>query len=230
MNKKVKVFSFVLSFVMIVLLSVGTTLALLTDTTDSVKNTFTATTDLLENEETFVIQEHTVDANFKNTETIAVDTDSDGVYVEYNGLFPGITIDKDPTILVGTLEASAYLYVVIDQTNMSAADDADLFSWAIADTWMQLGTSGSETLYVLKDGTAAKALVAGTNPTSAGGFGILANDQISVKNYTNTVDSALTDASMTFSAYLVQAFGVDASDAAKALAAYNSAFTADFAA
>ena len=153
-SKKVKIFSFVLSFVMIVLLSVGTTLALLTDTTDPVKNTFTATTKLLVDSQTFKIQEHTVDANFKNTNELAT-PDGDGVYVKYNGLFPGITIEKDPTIMVGALEASAYLYVVIDQTNMSAEDDAevDLFSWDIADTGMELGTNGTKTLYVLKFGS-----------------------------------------------------------------------------
>lgn len=222
MNKKTKVFSFVLSIIMILVLSIGTTLALLTKETTPVKNTFTAVTDLLADGGNFEIQEHKVDADFKlltGDENLAT-PDQNGAYVEYNGLFPGTVVDKDPTVKLSKLAAGAYLYVVIEQSNMSAEKDGDLFNWSVSADWTKLGTAGNnQTLYVLKGGDGARALTAGDYS-----FEILDENKVNVENYASTVNNSLTSGYMTFKAYLVQSYGVTANTAGTALDVFNDTF------
>ena len=224
MNKKTKVFSFVLSIIMILVLSIGTTLALLTSETTPVKNTFTAVTDLLADDSTFKIQEHKVNANFELTGDLAT-PDQNGAYVTYNGLFPGTEVSKDPTVKLSKLAAGAYLYVVIDQNNMSAGeDDGDLFNWSVNSAWTKLGTAGNQTLYVLKDGDGALALTAGDDNDYS--FEILGGNKVYVENYgtLEEEDKDLTSGYMTFKAYLVQSYGVTANTAQTALTVFNDTF------
>ena len=85
-------------------ISIGGTLAWLTDSTDTVKNTFTPT-----------------DINVEISETGATDTDGDKTFEKSFEMVPGATIAKDPKVTVKANSQACYVFVQIDKsTNFDA--------------------------------------------------------------------------------------------------------------
>ena len=106
----------VLSLMMVLAVAaVGGTIAWLTDTTETVTNTFT-----------------TSDIDITLTETGV--TSSDGAMVNSYKMVPGYTITKDPTVHVLANSEKCYLFVKVEKsTNFNS-----FLSYTMADGWTEL--------------------------------------------------------------------------------------------
>ena len=109
----------ILAVVLIVGISVGGTLAWLTDTTESVTNTFTVG-----------------DINITLTETGAMDNAKNYTFV------PGDKLAKDPIVTVTAGSESCYLFVKVKDVNntLPTTDSAEkIIDWSIASGWTAVG-------------------------------------------------------------------------------------------
>ena len=111
----------VLSLMMVlVLAAVGGTIAWLTDTSDTVTNTFT-----------------TSDIDISLTETGA--TGSNGALANSYKMVPGYTITKDPTVTVNANSEKCYLFVKLEKSD----NFGSFLTYTMADGWNELtGVTG----------------------------------------------------------------------------------------
>ena len=132
MKKKI---TLVVSLLLVMALSIGGTLAFLTDKTEAIENTFTV-------------------GNIEITLAESVDTDKDGK-ASFK-IVPGATDDKDPTITVVEESEKCYVYALIENNlviNKEVVATTDLKS---AD-WTAIGKTDNKTLYRYKEVVDASA-------------------------------------------------------------------------
>ena len=101
----------IVSLVLITCIAIGGTIAWLTDTTNSIKNTFTV---------------GKVDIEL----TEATPSENDNRELQ---MVPGSTVTKDPKITVDASSENCYVYVKIVENNTT-----DYLTWTIADGWTAL--------------------------------------------------------------------------------------------
>lgn len=105
MNKFTKILLTALCLVLVVALSVGGTLAWLTDNTETVTNTFTV------GDINITLVEHAY--NTENTSEITTTVSNENTYK----MIPGTTYAKDPTVTVKANSEKCYLFVKLEQVN-----------------------------------------------------------------------------------------------------------------
>lgn len=105
MNKFTKILLTALCLVLVVALSVGGTLAWLTDNTDTVTNTFTV------GDINITLVEHAYDT--ADTSTITTTVSNTNSYK----MIPGTTYAKDPTVTVKANSEKCYLFVKFEAVN-----------------------------------------------------------------------------------------------------------------
>ena len=228
MKKRNKRIALIVSLVFVVALSVSFTAAYLTAQTDTVTNTFTATTSLIKADGAFTLTET---KNYKmGTEGFELDgVAKTNTGVNYTGVLPGMKIAKDPMVSID-LATAGHIFLKVESTNMTAEDDyandGDLYNWTIANGWELVektasGNGKTYYLYVMRNvsGVDGEGRLVTTN------IPVLEGNQVEVANYdVEDADLAEQGASLKFSAYAIQVFGVDVSDEAKALDVFTDNF------
>ena len=122
----------IVSLVLIACIAIGGTIAWLTDTTNSVENTFTV---------------GKVDIDL--TETKPTNNTAK--------MIPGSTIDKDPKITVAADSEDCYVFVKIVETNnvLTSESTKKFINWTVASGWTQGdGSSIPSNVWYRADGTA----------------------------------------------------------------------------
>ena len=176
--------------------SIGGTVAWLTAKTDSVGNTFTYGNINIE------LYEHKY-----NPSTNQLDTDTKVTADDPNDdykIIPGKNLPKDPTVEVKAGSEACWLFVKIDKANWPAFTEADgttkKIAYSVATGWTAL--EGQNGVYYREVG----AVTADTT------FKVLANDQVTVsENLTKGDLSTITTTNkpkLTFTAYAVQKDGI----------------------
>lgn len=204
MKKKIAV---AVSLLLVVALSVGGTIAWLTDTSDTVVNTFTI---------------GKVDIDL--TESGATQGTTTGPLAkEYSGILPGASYAKDPTVSVDKDSEACWLFVKIEESTdnawTSGADSGKYVNYtvknlvtgdAVEGSWKLLaGTNNVYYMPVAKaaaDATQDKAfqVLAGTDSNDANGNS-MANGKVTIDGEHYTAENAKNlNLSLTFTAYAVQ--------------------------
>lgn len=139
MKKKL---TLVVSLLLVMALSIGGTLAYLTDKTDAIENTFTVG-----------------NVTIELTETFNTDTDGENGNDAWTGkIVPGATVDKDPTITVVEGSEKCYVYALIEN-NLVIDEEVVATTNLVGTDWIAIGTSENKILYRYKeivDASAAK--------------------------------------------------------------------------
>ena len=120
MKKKIAV---AVSLLLVLALSIGGTIAWLTDTSDTVVNTFTVGKVELKLEETGANKDGTT-----------------GSFKKDYAIVPGATLAKDPTITVSANSEKCYVFVRITEANNSITVESakqDIVQWNILSGWNQ---------------------------------------------------------------------------------------------
>ena len=200
MQKK-KVLLGILALVLVAAISVGGTLAWMTDTTGVVQNTFTS---------------GKVDIDLKEHELIKdgvgaftkVDTSKETVSNEGYKLIPGREAQKDPfvKVLTGSEDCFIYIEVVEENNTLEEGKEGKIVQWEAAQGWTLLtGKTGKNdgAVYYYNTKQAAGATVK-----------FLANDKVTINpNFEKLADETKAPV-LKFYAYAVQAEGMsDAADA-----------------
>lgn len=196
---KKKTIAVVLALVLVICCAVGGVLAWLTDTTDSIKNTFT-------------VGKVDITLDEKKTDVYGVPVEPTERVTDGNAykLIPGHTYTKDPTVTVVGGSEKCYLFVKVDAVN------AELITYTVdigAEKWQQL--SGVDGVYY--------RVVDAKDANQP--FPVLTGNQFSVKENTTAAEladiTAENPSSLTFTAYAVQAEGFDSAAAAWAAANFS---------
>jgi len=147
MNSKKKLITLIASIALIAAIGVGATMAYLTATTGTVKNTFTVgsyATNALD------IFEHKADLDKNSGSYVAASTADEVKANDYTNVLPGTTLDKDPTMRLVKDSPSSFL--VIKATGLAtlpATVTADLNTSAWKDITASVGdTSTANTYYI----------------------------------------------------------------------------------
>lgn len=152
MKKFTKIALVVASFVLVAALSVGATLAWLTADTAVVENTFTNSAEVA-----IDIWEHPYvedDDNLPTGESNilgSLDTEADPVKVNEYPLVPGVTLPKDPYIVIDTDSEPCYVYIEICYDNNERADNTNYITYQPNGTnWTKIegaGPNGGDVYY-----------------------------------------------------------------------------------
>lgn len=178
----------VLSLMLVAGLSVGATLAWLTDTSDTVTNTFTV------GDINITLQEH----GLNEDGTLNTNKEVQGNSYKF---IPGVNLNKDPFVTVEAGSEACWLFIKVTETDWPTTDK---ISYSIDSQWTEL--EGEDGVYYRK----VDATTADTN------FYILTNNLITVsEELTKEEANAITGTpKLTFVAYAIQQEGID--DAATA--------------
>ncbi|MDR1960835.1 MAG: SipW-dependent-type signal peptide-containing protein [Gracilibacteraceae bacterium] len=199
MSKK-KILSLVLCVALVGAVSIGATLAYLTDSTSEISNLFTI------GNVSGTLQEKIEVWRANGDKYKEIDWTSDPQTV--NQILPGDTISKDPRVAIDPNSAPAYVFLVT-KTDAGLGDLVDFIKSPDAfDTdhnWVQFYYSDTENYYYYNG-------VLGPNATT--GNNGYAKGNLTLK--TNLPDSA-TDFNVSFKAYLIQSAGLTQKQAYKAL-------------
>ena len=182
--KNKKFLMMMLAMVLVCVVSVAGTLAYLTATTQSVKNTFVAA-ELAD----LVLDESKANGSNGN---YTLDTNT-RVQANNYTVVPGVNLPKDPKVTVKGLEQTAYLYIEVIDALPST------ITWEMRDTWTEVtGKTG-------KNGGKIYAYNAIIQPNTADQeFFIIKDDTMVVaSNYEKTTAAQ----ELTFYAYLCQSAG-----------------------
>ena len=217
MNKK-RILLTVLAMVLVCVLSVAGTMALLAESsTNSVTNTFVASTPNPEDfVTTFEIKEYKVGPDaagnyvYVDDEGKKLNEGDAKVEVEANtyNVVPGVTLPKDAFVkLSRTNETPAYLFIEVDN-NL----DTSVFTMNVdADVWGKLdgvtGKNGGD-VYVL--GTAAAPTVLGAVTAENGVYHIIDENKVTVANNNTLNITKDSNDTIKFYAYICQATVADA--------------------
>lgn len=200
-----------ISLALILMLTVGTvsfTLAYLQDSTDAVTNVFVAA--------------DFADLGLEETDTSEYDENS--ATNDYL-VIPGMDIEKDPKVSFAPQEGEdnlvdAYVFVKMDASGWTTTDNvafkkalgacADGLSFSVDTYWTFLKAEGGSYIYY-------KAVAANETITAQS---IIAGDTVTVSTDITEADldaasgtlSAITDGSLTFSAYAIQQAGFDSAE------------------
>lgn len=179
MKKKI---ALVLAVVLLMVATVGGTLAWLTDSTDAVTNTFTAT-----------------DIKVTLTETFNTDSNNDGTNDKWQAqMIPGYTYTKDPKVEVSTDSVDCYLFVKFEETNDPSTYLTYTSTLTAANGWTQGdGTDIPTNVWYRK--------VMASDTTRS--WGLLSGNNISVKDSVNKDNmNTAASASLTYTAYASQLY------------------------
>ena len=154
MNKK-KILLVALSIVLIVAISVAGTLAFVTANKAPITNTFVAGNQNIIHNNKFELVEHkpAVDANgnlalTSGQPTLGTSTADPGETVNYNGVFAGMTIPKDPKVTVDVEPgAVVYDFVKIEPTSLN-----NKLSYTPGDDWTAVDATNYPGVYVYNNG------------------------------------------------------------------------------
>lgn len=217
MKNKKRILLTALALVLVCLVSVVGTFAYLTNRTATVTNTFIAAGGgkLLTDDAGFSLQEHKVapDANGKYDYVLEDGAKVDVTENTYT-IMPGMTIPKDPYVTLNNKTTTpAYLYVeVINKLGFSTTVDGAETLNVDATNWKKLdgvtGTQGGD-VYVYTAGGANAAVII----SDVGNVDIIAGNKFTVNK--DVDPTAITDATLTFNAYLAQATMGEVTDAAE---------------
>lgn len=183
--------------------SIGGTVAWLTAQTDPVVNTFTY------GDINIDLYEHNYDASTNSLGTTEVKN------VEDYKIIPGVNLPKDPTVKVTKGSEKCWLFVKVEKTGTFVEGKV---TYDIADGWTQLTGEGiTGTVYYRQVGADA------ANDQT---FGVLKQTTANGKTYAITVSDQLTKAevngqgnvTLKFTAYAIQQEGFDTAEAAWAKA------------
>ena len=183
--------------------SIGGTVAWLTAKTDPVVNTFTY------GDINIDLYEHNYDASTNSLGTSEVKN------VEDYKIIPGVNLPKDPTVKVTKGSEKCWLFVKVEKTGTFVEGKV---TYDIADGWTQLTGEGiTGTVYYRQVGADA------ANDQT---FGVLKQTTANGKTYAITVSDQLTKAevngqgnvTLKFTAYAIQQEGFDTAEAAWAKA------------
>ena len=179
--------------------SIGGTVAWLTAQTDPVVNTFTY------GDINIDLYEHNYDASTNSLGTTEVKN------VEDYKIIPGVNLPKDPTVKVTKGSEKCWLFVKVEKTGTFVEGKV---TYDIADGWTQLTGEGiTGTVYYRQVGADA------ANDQT---FGVLKQTTANGKTYAITVSDQLTKAevngqgnvTLKFTAYAIQQEGFDTAEAA----------------
>ena len=208
MKKKfAKVAALFAAFVLVIVATVGVTLAYLTDETTAVTNTFIAKSGLLEVDSTFTLTESAVklndtkDAFIKDDENLTPVTSN-----TYDGLLAGMTLYKDPVLNVGKFIAPSYLYIMVTD-NLPAE-----LTWTLAEGWTEIadvngdadgtGIPANKKLYVYNNGNAIAANTVVEN------LSLIQGNSVTVGDFDASEVEAGDNIQLIFQAFICQSTGV----------------------
>ena len=182
MKKKL---TMVVSLLLVMALSIGGTVAYLTDKTDAIKNTFTIGNVKIDLTETDVENNETPLAN------------------SYK-MIPGNEIAKDPKVTVEAGSEACWLFVKIEKSK-----DFDTYiTSAIADGWTQL--SGVDGVYYIDQA----AVTADTPYSVLKGDKVTVNTAVTQAMMDAIADKTVAEPTMTITAYAIQKAGFTTVEAA----------------
>ena len=181
------------AIVLLLVFIVGRAIAYFTDT-DTATNTFTI---------------GNVDITLSEPNWSTTDSNSNGTPDAAEGLVPGQTVSKDPTVTVASTSKDAYVFVKV-QVPCKADNSAELFTYTLNSGWAVVtGYNGTCTNGVAEKVYAYEGSTAGTlQSLSANGTATLFNS-VTLENITGSEASAISNAaSMPVTAYAIQADGL----------------------
>ena len=222
---KKKIFFAAIAVVLIVAISVAGTLAVMTKTTGSVTNTFTAKGGIIDPEDTdaFTLKEHEPTWNDTSKKYTGLSS-TEKTSVTYDHASPKMEIPKDPTIKVNLMvDASAYLFVKVEDTTGGFITSSMASGWNA--TAVETGTNykiyaystvlvGTENSATNAEYPAIQVLAGGTDTFTTGKVTVTDYDESDTTSLTPAADGTITFGALTFTAYLVQAEGFDTAAAA----------------
>lgn len=198
--KTKKILLVVVAVICLCAISVFGTLAYLTDSADSVTNTFTAAgggnvindpTDPT-NPGSFTLNEHKYEGG---TDGIPGTLGTQIVQANAYELINGYTYPKDPFVTItGKTEVDCYLYLKVEE------NVANFVTYQIETCWLPLGNG----LYVYSNGT--DPIAVDDTTTGIDDIPVLVNDQFTVNANADlsTLGSGTVPSTLKFSAYLAQ--------------------------
>ena len=198
--------------------------------------TYLATLAYLHESTKDTVQNTFVPASFKNTTLTIVEKAHTADNLNNNGIYdevgsgspvtgetfkfaPGVTLKKQPYVVIENLPEYAYLFIKVEQSAM------DMFEWQVdSDNWQPIVTGSNIYYYVGEDAVenTGGILAAGNYPKNNLSMDIIQGDQVYVKpgyydNNNDLVEGAYVigkttaqdyaNSQIVFSAYLVQATG-----------------------
>jgi len=171
---KKKFMLMVSALVLVAAMAIGGTLAYLTAQTEAITNTFT-------------VGNITMDLDEKN----ATDPNGDRVKANTYKIYPGVTVDKDPTVHVNKGSEPCWVYVCIDNQVNGAVAEAAAYN---IDTgkWTFVVTEGTKTLYkynTVVDASAQKQDLTVFTQVTFSGEKLTADNVNMVQGKTITVDA-----------------------------------------
>ena len=217
MNKK-RILLTVLAMVLVCVLSVAGTMALLTENTAAVTNTFVASTPYPDKfVDTFALVEYEATADEKGNYTLGTKEVASNIY----NVVPGVTLPKDAFVkLSRENDTPAYLFIeVVNTLSNEFTMNVDTTTWGELDG--VTGNNGGD-IYVL--GTAAAPTVLGKVEVDDDGnvseYHIIDGNKVTVASNAELKITEDSNDTIKFYAYICQATVADAdgnntSDAAK---------------
>lgn len=197
-----------LAIVLVAALAVGGTYAWLTSRTNPVVNTFTVGNVSITLDEARVQK----DAETSTWSTTAARVQRN----DYEGVYPGAVLPKDPTVHVAAGSEDALVYVLIqDALNAAVPGSAD---YTIGSAWTAVNTAG----YAAPQG--APAQVYRYSAAAHAGDDLVVFDGVTISGAMTAEQMARLDGTITVTAFAVQANGLDAAQAdVQALTAFGFA-------
>ena len=184
---KKKALLFVLAAALLIVASVGGTLAWLSAQTDTIENTFTVGNVTLD------LYEHTLNSDGK---TLTTTQTKDGN--EYH-LVPGVTYGKDPTLVVKANSEECYLFFKVEVASTLSGK----LSYTLNTTGWTALTSETGVYYRVV-----------SKSTTDQSFSLLTNNQISVASSVEDLAGIGATDALSFTGYAIQKEGMtDAADA-----------------
>lgn len=201
--------TFLLAAVAILLvaaIAAGGTYAWLTSRTDPVVNTFTVGNVSITLDEARVQKDETT-STWSATAARVKQND-------YEGVYPGAKLPKDPTVHVSSGSEDAVVYVMIqDALNAAVPGSAD---YTVGSAWTAVETTG----YTAPSGAAAR--VYRCNATAHAGDDLVVFNGVTIAETVTAAQMPLLDGTITVTAFAVQANGLNTATAdAQALAAFG---------
>lgn len=195
-----------LAVVLVAALAVGGTYAWLTSQTAPVVNTFTVGNVSITLDEAQV-QKDEATSTWSTTSARVQRND-------YEGVYPGAVLPKDPTVHVSAGSEDALVYVLIqDALNAAVPGSAE---YTVGNAWAAVDTTG----FAAPAGAAAR--VYRCSATAHAGDDLVVFDGVTISRTVTAEQMARLDGTITVTAFAVQANGLDAAQAdAQALAAFG---------
>lgn len=195
-----------LAVVLVAALAAGGTYAWLTSRTDPVVNTFTVGSVSITLDEARV-QKDAATSTWSATAARVRQND-------YEGVYPGAVLPKDPTVHVAAGSEDALVYVLIqDALNAAVPGSAD---YTVGSAWTAVSTAG----YAAPAGAPAQVYRLGTAAHAGDDFVVF--DGVTISGAVTAEQMIRLDGTITVTAFAVQANGLDAAQAdVQALAAFG---------